>query len=91
MIKRKYFVLLILVLLFVLVGCTTPSTNPPTNTGGENQTPNTPENPDPVVKETKAKNLLNYISEEGEVPRVFIQTKNSVFPYNKEEYITGSF
>lgn len=90
--KKQYFIIIVIFLLFLLVGCTMieqPGVNPPEDPGTQDPGIDEPENPTPEVP-SKAKNIKNFVSEENEVPKIIINTKDKVFPYNKEDYIKGN-
>lgn len=90
--KKQYFIIIVIFLLFLLVGCTMieqPGVNPPEDPGTSGPGIDEPENPTPEVP-SKAKNIKNFVSEENEVPKIIINTKDKVFPYNKEDYIKGN-
>lgn len=93
---KKRFILLATVLVFALSACTlttksnttlntTTTTNKVTTTTTSKQTTTTKEE-----FKSKAKNITNYVSKEGDIPLIQINTENNEFPKDKENYVKGT-
>ena len=95
---KKIFILFSLVLVGVLTSCqmlstsqSTSSSTTTTTTKSTTTTTTTTTQTTTTTKETvkKAKNILNYLDDEGNVPLIEITTKNNEFPKDKENYVSG--
>ncbi len=81
--KLKRTLLLIFMFLLVLTSCT--------KTPDDDKQPEQPNDPvEPEVPVNNYGNILDYISEDGGVPLIKIETKDDVFPFDKENYIDGT-
>ena len=91
--KRKFLVILICLMFFVLAGCTVvdPNNQQPSNPNDSDiNEPSNPGNEDKDDKLIKNRNVENFVSEQGEVPKIIIYTRDNVFPYDKENYVKGT-
>lgn len=80
--KLKRTVLLVFMFLLILTSCG----NKPGDETPDEPTP--PEAPSEPVNNYG--NILDYMSEDGGVPLIRIKTEDSVFPYDKENYVDGT-
>ena len=91
--KRKFLVILICLMFFVLAGCTVvdPNNQQPSNPNDSDiNEPSNPGNENKDDKLIKNRNVENFVSEQGEVPKIIIYTRDNVFPYDKENYVKGT-
>ena len=99
---KRRFILLVTFLVLALTACTvTTQSSQTTTTQSSTTTSQTTQTTTTTTSQTtqttkeefksNAKNIKNYVSKEGDIPLIHINTNDKVFPYDKKNYIKGTF